>query len=142
MEESVDYCREQEETSTLRSRANERSPTKWTDEKHSLYLESMEATFVNQLNKSLNFFGRHSHKSCQSGSKSSKHRHGNFHAPSGQFTVRHDGRWPKIDFSNAEVIGQNFNEEGLEDQASRVHEIKRTRTSSSNDQVVPSEKIG
>ena len=31
----------------------ESTPTEWTDEKHSLYLKSMEATFVNQLYNSI-----------------------------------------------------------------------------------------
>ncbi|KAK6130885.1 hypothetical protein DH2020_035360 [Rehmannia glutinosa] len=190
--------------------ATELKPTEWTDEKHSLYLKSMEATFVNQLNKSLNLFGRHVQKNCQSESKSSKHKQNNICAPSSQ--VLRDGCWSKTDFrrdeaevsqeesgplsenpwiqhykcsserqtirkvissrakdplantanqysaynfrlwrqdsvaSNAEVTDQNFNEEDVEgEKSSRIHEMKRTRTSTdkalNNDQVVPFENI-
>ncbi|KAI3460231.1 hypothetical protein Pfo_016894 [Paulownia fortunei] len=111
MEDSVDSygvgarnCDEQEETSTLvPTQATESKPTEWTDEKHCLYLKSMEATFVNQLNKSLDLFGRHLQKNCPSGSKSSKHKQTSMCAPSSQFKVLRDGSWSKTDFRRDEA---------------------------------------
>ncbi|KAL0392051.1 UNVERIFIED_CONTAM: Cold-regulated protein 27 [Sesamum radiatum] len=80
----------------------------WTDEKHSLYLKSMEATFVNQLYKSLDLFGRQSEKNGISGSKSSKPKQTSIRAPSGQFKVLRDGCWSKLDFKRD---GEEVNQE-------------------------------
>ncbi|XP_011083838.1 uncharacterized protein LOC105166244 [Sesamum indicum] len=91
---------EQEETSTFM--ATESEPMEWTDEKHCLFLKSMESTFVNQLYKSIDLFGWHSHKNCSSGSKSSKHKLTSIRASSGQFKVLRDGCWSKIDFRRDE----------------------------------------
>ncbi|KAL8029989.1 hypothetical protein ABFX02_14G258300 [Erythranthe guttata] len=94
-------CDEQEETSNLVV-ATESKPTEWTDEKHSLYLKSMEATFVNQLYKSLNLL---------SGSKSSKQNTASG-GPSSQFKVLRDGCWSKIEFKgDREEVNQE--EEGV-----------------------------
>lgn len=46
----------------------------WTDEKHGLFLKSMESTFVNQLYRSIEMFGLQSHKSSASRSKSLKQK--------------------------------------------------------------------
>ncbi|KAL3845169.1 hypothetical protein ACJIZ3_002572 [Penstemon smallii] len=73
--------------------------TEWTDEKHSLFLKSMETTFVNQLYKSLDLFGRHSQKN---GSKSSKPKQTSVNVPSGKFKVFRDGNWSKINFMRDE----------------------------------------
>ncbi|XP_011083867.1 uncharacterized protein LOC105166263 [Sesamum indicum] len=91
---------EQEETSTLM--ATESEPIEWTDEKHCLFLKSMESTFVNQLYKSIDLFGWHSHKNCPSGLKPSKHKLTSIRASSGQFKVLRDGCWSKIDFRRDE----------------------------------------
>ncbi|KAK4428983.1 Cold-regulated protein 27 [Sesamum alatum] len=91
---------EQEETSTLM--ATESEPIEWTDEKHCLFLKSMESTFVNQLYKSIDLSGWHSHKNCPSGSKPSKHKLTSIRASSGQFKVLRDGRWSQIDFRRDE----------------------------------------
>ncbi|MBA0850469.1 hypothetical protein Goshw_030129, partial [Gossypium schwendimanii] len=65
----------------------ESTSTEWTDEKHSLYLKSMEASFVNQLYDSWNFLGR--------SSKLSRQTHG---TSSDQYKVLRGGRWKKINF--------------------------------------------
>ncbi|KAI3465352.1 hypothetical protein Pfo_022015 [Paulownia fortunei] len=91
---------EQEETSTLM--ATEVKPTEWTDEKHCLFLKSMESTFVNQLYKSIDLFGWRTHKNCPSGSKSSKHKPTSIRTSSGQFKVLRDGCWAKMDFRRDE----------------------------------------
>ncbi|KAJ8538075.1 hypothetical protein K7X08_014615 [Anisodus acutangulus] len=64
----------------------------WTDEKHSMYLKSMEASFVNHLYGSLDVVGL-------SRPKSSRPRHVN---PSGQYKLFQDGCWTKIDFKKDE----------------------------------------
>ncbi|KAL0360835.1 UNVERIFIED_CONTAM: Cold-regulated protein 27 [Sesamum radiatum] len=82
--------------------ATESEPIEWTDEKHCLFLKSMESTFVNQLYRSIDLFGWHSHNNCPSGSKSSKHKLTSIRASSGQFKVLRDGCWSKIDFRRDE----------------------------------------
>ncbi|XP_048623486.1 cold-regulated protein 27 isoform X5 [Brassica napus] len=44
---------EEDTTSSMYSSGKECMPTEWTDEKHSLYLKSVEASFVDQLYSSL-----------------------------------------------------------------------------------------
>ncbi|MBA0671426.1 hypothetical protein Goklo_007264, partial [Gossypium klotzschianum] len=60
-----------EQNPTLDSMMTESTSTEWTDEKHSLYLKSMEASFVNQLYDSMSFLGCNS-KEKSPGSKSSR----------------------------------------------------------------------
>lgn len=72
----------------------------WTDEKHSLYLKSMEASFVNHLYGSLAVVGWHSKNDSLSRPKSSRQKHAN---PSGQYKVFQDGCWTKIDFKKDEL---------------------------------------
>ncbi|KAM7278933.1 hypothetical protein ACFE04_006067 [Oxalis oulophora] len=71
---------EQEETSSLDFPITQSISTEWTNEKHSLYLKSMEASFVNQLHNSLDL-----------GSKSS-----------GQFKVLRHGTWQKLNFEKCD----------------------------------------
>ncbi|KAL3732853.1 hypothetical protein ACJRO7_022382 [Eucalyptus globulus] len=73
------------------------SNTEWTDEKHSLYLKSMEATFVDQLYDSMELLGWHLEKANFLDPQTrqiSKHPY----SPSGQFKVLRDGSWKKIGF--------------------------------------------
>ncbi|XP_060199439.1 cold-regulated protein 27 [Lycium barbarum] len=65
----------------------------WTNEKHSMYLKSMEASFVNHLYGSLDLVG------LSRPNKSSRQKHAN---PSGQYKVFQDGCWTKIDFKKDE----------------------------------------
>ncbi|KAK4434430.1 Cold-regulated protein 27 [Sesamum alatum] len=112
--ESARNCYEQEENSTLvQAPAAETEPTEWTDEKHSLFLKSMEATFVNQLYKSLDLVGRQSKKNGSSGSKSFKQKQTSIRAPSGQFKVLRGGRWSKIDFKRDEAEVNREEESGV-----------------------------
>ncbi|XVF39933.1 hypothetical protein PTKIN_Ptkin01aG0072400 [Pterospermum kingtungense] len=85
----------QQQTPCLDSLVIESTCTEWTDEKHSLYLKSMEASFVNQLYDSMNSVGWNSLKEKFSGSKSSRQNHCN---SSGQFKVLRGGCWNKINF--------------------------------------------
>uniref|UniRef100_A0A2C9U0I8 Cold regulated protein 27 n=1 Tax=Manihot esculenta TaxID=3983 RepID=A0A2C9U0I8_MANES len=71
--------------------------TEWTDEKHSLYLKSMEASFVDQLYNSMNLLGVQV-QDKMSNPKLSQQVHCNAHVPSGQFKVLQDGCWKKINF--------------------------------------------
>lgn len=78
--------------------ATETMSTEWTDEKHSMYLKSMEASFVNQLYNSMDTHGRHTLKGNLSHPKSSKKSQFNSRAASGQFKVLRAGCWQNIDF--------------------------------------------
>lgn len=73
------------------------SNTEWTDEKHSLYLKSMETTFVDQLYDSMELLGWHLEKANFLDPQT---RQMNKHpsSPSGQFKVLRDGCWKKVDF--------------------------------------------
>lgn len=90
---------EQEESS--KSVEMEVMAAEWTDEKHGLFLKSMESTFVNQLYRSIEMFGLQSHKSSASRSKSLKEKQTSTRS-SGQFKVLRDGFWSKVDFQRDE----------------------------------------
>ncbi|KAK1422212.1 hypothetical protein QVD17_25173 [Tagetes erecta] len=94
---SVSDFVEQEESSVMDSQENK--STKWTNEKHSLYLKSIEASFVDQLYHSLDM------QSCQTQSTNSsdaistwKNHHDDVHNSSGKFKVLQRGRWSKKSF--------------------------------------------
>lgn len=80
---------EQEESSVMESPKRESS--EWTDEKHSLYLKSMEASFVDQLYNSLDMRSWQTQNECSSDTRSDR-------CPSGQFKVLQHGSWSRIDF--------------------------------------------
>lgn len=75
--------------------------TAWTDEKHSLYLNSMEASFVNQLYSrdylSKDFLGWYSSKGKHSNSSGSS---ANSLLPH-EFKVQRGGCWTKVKFERA-----------------------------------------
>ncbi|XP_022884811.1 uncharacterized protein LOC111401344 [Olea europaea var. sylvestris] len=100
-EVSRNCVEEQEETSALESQATESRPIEWTNEKHSLYLKSMETSFVNQLYKSLDLSG-FAMENRQSKSKPLKHKEKSSDDRSGQYKVYRDGYWSKIDFMSDE----------------------------------------
>ncbi|KAI3821206.1 hypothetical protein L1987_08766 [Smallanthus sonchifolius] len=58
---------EQEESPFMES--PKRGSTEWTDEKHSLYLKSMEASFVDQLYNSLDTRNWQTENECSSDSR-------------------------------------------------------------------------
>lgn len=68
------------------SQETESKATRWTDEKHSLYLKSMEASFVDQLYNSLDMLGWSPDKECSADRKvsSQKHNGKGTPTPSGQ----------------------------------------------------------
>ncbi|XP_071701739.1 uncharacterized protein [Rutidosis leptorrhynchoides] len=94
---------EQEESSIMESPKRESS--EWTDEKHSLYLKSMEASFVDQLNKFLDSRCWNTQNDCTSDSMSSRRIHVSTRCRSGQL------RCQQTNCSNAEVTDQNFVQE-------------------------------
>ncbi|XWS14700.1 hypothetical protein CRYUN_Cryun35bG0031700 [Craigia yunnanensis] len=83
----------QEQSPSLDSLATESTSTEWTDEKHSLYLKSIEASFVNQLYDSRNFAGWNLQKEKSPGSSRQAHC-----TSSAQFKVLRGGCWKKINF--------------------------------------------
>ncbi|XP_059636948.1 cold-regulated protein 27-like [Cornus florida] len=93
----------EETQSLLNSQAGESNNTEWTNEKHRLYLKSMEATFVNQLYNNINLLGRYSQREHSSDYKLSRQMRGNTRASSGQqFKVLRSGCWEKINFERQE----------------------------------------
>ncbi|XP_051124224.1 cold-regulated protein 27-like [Andrographis paniculata] len=98
---------QEEATSTLMATAAESKPGKWTDEKHCMFLKSMESMFVNQLYKSIDTFGWHSGKHCLSGSDPTVHIPAGDNSSS-QFKVVCDGHSSKTKFRRK---GHGLNQE-------------------------------
>ncbi|XP_039055516.1 cold-regulated protein 27-like isoform X1 [Hibiscus syriacus] len=88
----------QQQLPSLDSLMSESTSTEWTDEKHNLYLKSMEASFVDQLYDSMDFLPWKSQKENFPGSKLSRQSH---RTSSGQFKVLRGGSWNKINFKRA-----------------------------------------
>lgn len=84
------------QTSNPESPMADSTPTEWTNEKHSLYLKSMEASFVNQLYNSSDYLGWRSQEHCSSDSKYTRKMHGSARNSSGQFKVFQDGCWETV----------------------------------------------
>ncbi|KAJ0262556.1 Cold-regulated protein 27 [Hirschfeldia incana] len=91
---------EEETTSSMYSARKEDTATEWTDEKHSLYLKSMEASFVDQLYNSLGLLGSKNNKDTVG---PSSRRFDNGGKPSQeQFKVLRDGFWQKMNVRQPE----------------------------------------
>ncbi|KAK6939605.1 hypothetical protein RJ641_029136 [Dillenia turbinata] len=75
----------------------------WTDEKHSLYLKSMEASFVNQLYDSLDLLGCRSRNEKLSDLTSTWKENDKSQPSSGQFKVLRGGYWQRINFQRGEL---------------------------------------
>uniref|UniRef100_A0A2P2K4N2 Uncharacterized protein LOC105129510 isoform X4 n=1 Tax=Rhizophora mucronata TaxID=61149 RepID=A0A2P2K4N2_RHIMU len=114
----MDGCRRRSETRSMSSQtsgptvdeshelARRDSPvtkwmsTEWTDEKHRLYLKSMEASFVDQLYNSMDLLGWNSQKEI-SDPKFLKHvNRDSCTSSSGQFKVLRQGVWQKVYLQN------------------------------------------
>ncbi|KAI7732265.1 hypothetical protein M8C21_024450 [Ambrosia artemisiifolia] len=75
----------QEEISFTRYQESPKGESsEWTDEKHSLYLKSMEASFVDKLYNSMDMQCWQTQNECSSDSMSSRKIHANTGSPSGQ----------------------------------------------------------
>ncbi|KAL6957609.1 hypothetical protein U1Q18_041195 [Sarracenia purpurea var. burkii] len=72
--------------------------TEWTDEKHSLYLKSMEASFVNDLHNTFGFLGGHSQRVRLPDPKFPGKKRANICFSSGQYKVLQGGCWEKVNF--------------------------------------------
>ncbi|GMH16668.1 hypothetical protein Nepgr_018509 [Nepenthes gracilis] len=92
---------EQEATSSLDSWGKKSMSTEWTDEKHSLYLKSMEASFVDQLHHSIDLLGWKQQNKHHLAMRSSMHLNSR---TSGQFKVHQYGSWQRINFERAEPV--------------------------------------
>ncbi|KAI3777408.1 hypothetical protein L1987_47208 [Smallanthus sonchifolius] len=87
---------EQEESSIMDSQEKESS--KWTNEKHSLYLQSIEASFVDQLYNPLDMLSCQTRNTSCSDAISTWKNHPDTCIPSGQFKVLRRGCWSKKSF--------------------------------------------
>ncbi|KAK9163317.1 hypothetical protein Syun_004219 [Stephania yunnanensis] len=91
----------------------------WTDEKHSLYLNSMEASFVRQLNSheyhSVSLFCQHSNLTplMDMPDSSSLYSNANNSISSGQFKVLQGGSWRGITFERAQLKHQKIDDSHL-----------------------------
>ncbi|XP_077224892.1 cold-regulated protein 27-like [Tasmannia lanceolata] len=101
-----------EEKGNLGVQMVESIPNKWTDEKHSLYLNSIEASFVKQLHN-------YDHRLKDSHGWLSRHKllfpksspsNPNSHSSSGQFKVLRCGFWQKLNFDKAQTQLDTGNE--------------------------------
>ncbi|XP_031267232.1 cold-regulated protein 27 isoform X1 [Pistacia vera] len=83
--------------------------TEWTDEKHSLYLKSMETSFVNQLYNSTHFLDWRSDKNNVSDIISTSQIQ---RTSSGQFKVLRGGRWQRINFQRPDFKSNKAHNSG------------------------------
>lgn len=75
--------------------SQKKESSEWTNEKHSLYLKSIEASFVDQLYNSLDMQSCQTQKTCSSYAISTWKNYAN---ASGQFKVLRAGCWSKKNF--------------------------------------------
>ncbi|KAL8196684.1 hypothetical protein R6Q57_024599 [Mikania cordata] len=101
------FVKQEEETSFMESPKRESS--EWTDEKHSLYLYSMEASFIDKLYNSLDTQCWQAQNECSSDSMSSRKIHTSVCCPSGQFKVLRHGFWSRVDFRRENLVHNEAN---------------------------------
>ncbi|XP_010688909.1 cold-regulated protein 27 isoform X1 [Beta vulgaris subsp. vulgaris] len=90
---------EQEETSNLELLDKEPTSSEWTDEKHSLYLKSIETSFLHQLYSSMDSSYLYSQKMQPPYTRSSKH---NESKAVDQFQIFQHGCWQRIKLGRGE----------------------------------------
>lgn len=90
----------------LSHNADASESTGWTDEKHSLYLNHLETSFVKQLHRSAGLCGWHSRTKIW-GPFSSYGTRPRTHNSADQYTVLQDGCWQKVNFGeNGPLLDQ------------------------------------
>ncbi|XP_021898601.1 uncharacterized protein LOC110815231 isoform X1 [Carica papaya] len=87
----------------MNSQIEEGKSAEWTNEKHRLYLESIETSFVNRLYNSSDLLSWRQQKGNLSNIKSSRQACCNPRVPSGQFKVLRRGCWQKVNFERPGV---------------------------------------
>lgn len=80
--------------------------TEWTDEKHSSYLGSLEASFVTELHRSMQLRGLRSQDNMWRASSSEKPQ-AKTRNSSDQFFVLRDGCWQKINFERNDAFSNS-----------------------------------
>uniref|UniRef100_A0A7N0T1W4 Uncharacterized protein n=1 Tax=Kalanchoe fedtschenkoi TaxID=63787 RepID=A0A7N0T1W4_KALFE len=124
----------------------EEQPTVWTNEKHNLYIESLEISFVQQLHQSLGFSCRNITHQLHTNNHDKVSFYYQFAAgQSGcrktasrpeQLAVSYDSR--HLSSSYGEVSDQKFIDEGeVTSLTSNARRGKKSSNSASQDQVVP-----
>lgn len=93
------YFMEEDEISSMDLYGKEPMSSEWTDEKHSMYLKSMEASFVDQLYNSMCLSGWRTQKKHHPHMRSSKDAQS--HTPD-QYKVYRDGCWQRLKFDKGE----------------------------------------
>ncbi|XP_010538123.1 PREDICTED: uncharacterized protein LOC104812575 isoform X2 [Tarenaya hassleriana] len=97
-----DSSGEEEMASSVYSAGKVKGSTEWTDEKHSLYLKSMEATFVDQLYNSLGNLGSHCNKKNATDEGPSRQFCSIKNSYQEQFKVHRAGFWQRMDVKQSE----------------------------------------
>ncbi|XP_010552512.1 PREDICTED: uncharacterized protein LOC104822850 [Tarenaya hassleriana] len=100
---------EGEMTSTVYPAEKEKESTEWTDEKHSLYLKSMEASFIDQLYNSLGNLGSHCNMRSSTDVESSRQPCWKRNPSQEQFKVHRAGFWKRMDVKQSKYC---FNRSG------------------------------
>ncbi|CAK9317153.1 unnamed protein product [Citrullus colocynthis] len=117
------------ESSSQGTHMTDSLPSDWTDEKHHLFLESMEASFVSQM-----FDTAHSVGSCPSKENSSRtkllgqsqsasHVHSHF----GQFKVLRRGSWKNINFEPTDSRSNLLNDDQALSHNPWIHHFRAAR---------------
>ncbi|KAM7479186.1 hypothetical protein LguiA_027399 [Lonicera macranthoides] len=91
------------DTSRHNANAGRGKCTAWTNEKHNLYLNRLESSFVDQLNRSMGLLTWRSEQKMQ-GQNSSQKLPVNTDITLDQFTVLQDGCWQKINFERNQTL--------------------------------------
>ncbi|KAL9271878.1 Cold-regulated protein 27-like protein [Drosera capensis] len=103
---------EQEATSSsMGALGDKEMPIQWTNEKHSLYLKSMEASFVEQLYNSIELLGgRWQEGQDSTAARSSKN---DAYRMTDQFKVHRNGSWKRFNFGKGELLREVNDEHRL-----------------------------
>lgn len=110
-EGGMEFVEQEATSSSMDAFGDKVMPIHWTNEKHSLYLKSMEASFVEQLYNSLDMLGGHWRKWHDStAARSSKP---NTYLMPDQFKVHRNGSWKRFNFGRDELLREVNNEHHL-----------------------------
>lgn len=129
---------EQEECSVMESPKRESS--EWTDEKHSLYLKSMEASFVDQLYNSLDMRSWQTQNECLSDSVSSRKIQASTRYPSGEFKVLQHGFWSRIDFKRENLVHNEANRPHFSSSNPWIQHFRNRNKHEATESLSPNEK--
>ncbi|KAG7037801.1 hypothetical protein SDJN02_01432 [Cucurbita argyrosperma subsp. argyrosperma] len=123
----------QDESSSQGTRMTESVPSDWTDEKHHLFLESMEASFVSQMFDSAHSGGTGSGKENSSWTKlhGQSQAASHVHSHVGQFKVLRQGSWKNVNFEPTEARPNLLNDYQALSRNPWIHHFRAARRNKS-----------